>query len=153
MQLCRAIANDCRVPATFGEDATRVRDQGSKKRASMRWCALIILAVGSVLQSGCGTGGMRGIADKRSDFRRFLAMEGDASRYGLRAVRPYFQRANRTEILRAIEGACTGGKEGSSAYNPETKAGYYVNCNPRNRQLLNGYVPVNPRVRPHSNKQ
>ena len=130
-----------------------MQNQSAKQRARMRWCVWVMVALATAFQSGCSTGSVRGIADKRSDFKRFRAMEGDASRYGLRAVRPYFQKANRTEILRAIETACTGSKEGSSSYNPETKAGYYVNCNPHNRQLLNGYVPANPRVRPHSNRQ
>jgi hypothetical protein len=53
-------------------------------------------------------------------------------------------------VLRAIERACTGGRRGSSIYNEKTGAGYYVNCNPRNRQLLNGYVSLTPAARPHS---
>lgn len=92
----------------------------------------------------------RGIADRRSDFRSFLPMEQDPSRDGLKPVRPYFQRANRNEILAAIDRACVGGKSGSSVYEPRTQQGYYVNCNPRNRQLLNGYVSANPRREPHS---
>ena len=103
--------------------------------------------------SGCSRSSERGIADRRSDFKRFIAMEGDPSRYGLRAVRPYFKQANRTQILRAIETACKGSKEGSSDYNPTTKAGYYINCNPRNRQLLNGYVPSDARKRPRSGRE
>lgn len=78
-------------------------------------------------------------------------MTGDPAKYGLKPVRPYFRSANRAEILRAIERACTGDKEGSSIYEPERQAGYYVNCNPTNRQLLNGYVSRDPRRRPRSN--
>lgn len=99
----------------------------------------------------CSGGNQRGIADKRSDFKKFLPMEKPPAEYGLRQVRPFFKRANRAEILRAIEEACVSGgtnKAGSSAYNPATEAGYYVNCNPGNRQLLNGYIPVNARRRP-----
>jgi hypothetical protein len=78
-------------------------------------------------------------------------MEKPPAEYGLRPVRPFFKRANRAEILRTIEGACMGGsKAGSSAYNPATEAGYYVNCTAGNRQLLNGYIPLNARRRPHS---
>ena len=107
-----------------------------------------------LLLAGCSGGNVRGIADKRSDFKRFVPMEKAAAEYGLKQVRPYFKRANRAEILRAIESACVGGrKEGSSAYNPTTQAGYYVNCNPRNRQLLNGYVPLDGRRRPHEQHQ
>ncbi len=116
----------------------------------MKNCVLMIAVLLASLLGGCSTGSERGIADKRSDFKRFMAMEGNATRYGLKTVRPYFKRADRAEILRAINTACTGGKEGSSEYNPSTQAGYYVNCNPRNRQLLNGYVPANARKRPHS---
>lgn len=71
-------------------------------------------------------------------------------------VRPYFKTANRAEILRAIEGACRGvgedgrHKEGSSVFDSAAQTGYYVNCNPENRQLLNGYVPANPAHAPHS---
>lgn len=77
-------------------------------------------------------------------------------RDGLRAVRPYFRTANRAEILRAIERACSGvgqngkRKEGSSVLNEENGSGYYVNCNPENRQLLNGYVPASNSRAPHS---
>ena len=94
--------------------------------------------------------GQRGIADERSDFKSFIPMRQDLSRDGLKPVRPYFKRANRAEILRAIERACTGEKKGSSVFDPRTEAGYYVNCNPRNRQLLNGYIPANARQAPHS---
>lgn len=116
----------------------------------MKHCGLMVVVLLASLVGGCSTGSERGIADKRSDFKRFMAMEGDAARYGLRTVRPYFKTANRAEILRAIQTACTNGKEGSSEYNPSTQAGYYVNCNPRNRQLLNGYIAANARKRPHS---
>lgn len=101
--------------------------------------------------AGCSVvSSQRGIADRRSEFRKFLPMSGDPARYGLKAVRPYFRSANRAEILRAIEAACQGGREGSSIYKPEAQAGYYVNCNPSNRQLLNGYVSRDPRRRPSS---
>ncbi len=69
---------------------------------------------------------------------------------GLKPVKPFFKRANREEVLRAIEHACTGEKKGSSVFNPRTGEGYYVNCNPRNRQLLNGYIPASARQSPHS---
>ena len=93
---------------------------------------------------------VRGIADKRSDFRNFLPMTADPARDGLKAVKPFFRQPNRTEIMQAIERACDGRRTGSSVYEPKTGAGYYVNCNPRNRQLLNGYVPVSSSVQPHS---
>jgi hypothetical protein len=54
------------------------------------------------------------------------------------------------QILRAIERACQSGQSGSSNQDARTGAGYYVNCNPENRHLLNGYVPINPRQQPHS---
>lgn len=98
----------------------------------------------------CSLNSQHGIADRRSDFRKFLPMTGDPARYGLKSVRPFFRAANRAEILRAIESACSGEKEGSSIFHPESQSGYYVNCNPRNRQLLNGYVSADPRRRPHS---
>ena len=98
----------------------------------------------------CAHSGQRGIADRRSDFRKFLPMTGDPARYGLKPVRPYFRSAKRAEILRAIETACSGDKEGASVLKPESQAGYYVNCNPKNRQLLNCYVSRDPRKRPHS---
>ncbi len=105
----------------------------------------------SIALAACSAGNQRGIADKRSDFKRFLPMEKPASEYGLRQVRPFFKRANRAEILHIIEESCTGAaKAGSSAFNPATQAGYYVNCTPGNHQLLNGYVPINARRRPHS---
>ena len=111
---------------------------------------LTCIAVFTLFVSACSPHGQRGIADRRSNFEKFIPMEGDAARYGLKPVRPYFRRANRAQILRAIEGACQGRKEGSSAFNEQTGAGYYINCNPRNRQLLNGYIPSDPRKRPHS---
>ena len=100
--------------------------------------------------SSCSAEGQRGIADKRSNFQSFVPMKQDLARDGLKPVKPYFKRANRQEILRAIERACTGEKKGSSVFNPKTDEGYYVNCNPSNRQLLNGYVPANARQAPHS---
>ena len=121
------------------------------------------LAIALVLLSACGSVGMRGfaenvrgIADKRTDFRKFTPMSGDPGRFGLKAVNPYFKRANRAQILRAIESACrdTGRpdahKRGSSVLNPAAGSGYYVNCNPENRQLLNGYVPASQSQAPHS---
>ena len=110
--------------------------------------AFLLLA----LLASCSSGSQRGIADKRTDFKKFLPMEEDPASHGLKPVRPYFRRPNHIEILHAIEVACAGGKEGSSAYNPVTQSGYYVNCNPRNRQLLNGYIPLDPRRRPHSER-
>jgi hypothetical protein len=113
----------------------------------LRQCALLVVLV----LAGCSVGSsQRGIADRRSEFHRFLPMTGDPARYGLKSVRPFFRSANRAEILRAIEAACQGSKEGSSIYKPEAQAGYYVNCNPNNRQLLNGYVARDPRHRPSS---
>ncbi len=100
--------------------------------------------------AACSLSSQRGIADHRSDFHKFLPMTGDPARYGLKPVRPYFKRANRAEILAAIDAACAGRKEGSSVFRPETQSGYYVNCNPSNRQLLNGYVSRDPRRRPSS---
>ena len=79
-------------------------------------------------------------------------MEGDPAKYGLKAVRPYFKTANRPEVLRAIESTCRGEKAGSSVQNAATGAGYYVNCNPHGRQLLNGYLPLDPHKRPHNNE-
>jgi len=109
---------------------------------------LVALSILTLL-IGCGARNTRGIADKRSAFEKFLPMERDVSAYGLKPVRPFFSRANRAEILRAIEHACQGSKEGSAIYDRRTGAGYYVNCNPRNRQLLNGYIPLDPRKKPH----
>jgi hypothetical protein len=111
----------------------------------------IFLSIVAVLEfAACSTRSQRGIADRRSDFGAFLPMKQDPHRDGLRAVRPHFKKANREEILSAIERACSEGKAGSSVLNPRTGDGYYVNCNPRNRQLLNGYVSVDPTKRPHS---
>jgi hypothetical protein len=114
----------------------------------MRSIVVCALALGL---AACQSAGVHGIADKRSDFRRFLPMTGEASHYGLKSTRPYFKRANRAQILRAIENACQGQhKRGQSVFNPATGSGYYVNCNPENRQLLNGYVAENPATAPHS---
>ncbi len=77
-------------------------------------------------------------------------MKADPARDGLKLAKPYFRQPDRAQIMRAIERACDGRRTGSSVYDPRTGAGYYVNCNPRNRQLLNGYVPVNPSEQPHS---
>jgi hypothetical protein len=114
---------------------------------SARALFLIILNVAFV---ACSASGQRGIADKRSNFESFLPMKQDSSRDGLRRVKPYFKRANREQILRAVERACAGQKSGSSIYDARTGSGYYVNCNPRNRQLLNGYASSNPSHEPHS---
>ena len=104
-----------------------------------------------MILAACTPAGVRGIADKRNDFRKFTPMTGDPARYGLKPVRPYFKRANRAQILRAIELACQGGrKRGSSMLNPAANSGYYVNCNPENRQLLNGYIPSSPSQSPRS---
>jgi len=103
-----------------------------------------------LILTACSANSQRGIADKRSDFRKFLPMTGDPARYGLKPVKPYFKTANRAEILHAIDGACTGRKEGSSVFEPQLQAGYYVNCNSSNRQLLNGFVSRDPRRRPSS---
>ena len=109
-----------------------------------------LLLAGAMLPS-CGGQNVRGIADKRSDFRKFIPMAGNPSRDGLRPVRPFFKRADRSQILRAIESACAGEhKRGSSVSHPENGSGYYVNCNPQNRQLLNGYIAANAREAPHS---
>jgi hypothetical protein len=110
---------------------------------------LIVIAL-LAAASACSREETRGIADKRSDYRNFLPMKQDVARDGLKSVKPYFHRADRTEIIRAIERACDGRRSGSSVYDPRTEAGYYVNCNPRNRQLLNGYVPLNPSEQPRS---
>jgi hypothetical protein len=115
----------------------------------MKWIAAWLLPIVFLLVA-CSHSGQRGIADRRSDFRKFLPMTGDPARYGLKPVRPYFRTAKRAEILRAIETACTGDKEESSIFKRESQAGYYVNCNPKNRQLLNGYVARDARRRPHS---
>lgn len=114
--------------------------------ARRRVCAIVV----GLMLAACSLNSERGIADRRSDFRKFLPMTGDPMKYGVKPVRPYFKRANRAEILRAIEAACTGRKEGSSVFEPAAQSGYYVNCNPSNRQLLNGYVSRDPRKRPSS---
>jgi len=111
---------------------------------------LAFVLVFALALSACSPRGQRGIADRRSNFEKFIPMEGDPGQYGLKPVRPYFQRANRAQILRAIETACQGRKEGSSGFNERTGGGYYINCNPRNRQFLNGYIPSDPRRKPHS---
>ncbi|MGC2659718.1 MAG: hypothetical protein WA324_17300 [Bryobacteraceae bacterium] len=103
-----------------------------------------------VALAACSGSKQRGIADKRTNFAKFLPMEGDPHRYGLRTVRPRFSNGDRSGVEHAIASACQGGKEGSSDFNPRSDEGYYVNCNPRNRQLLNGYVPVDPAHMPHS---
>lgn len=111
----------------------------------------IAIAIAFCMVAACAGRDVRGIADKRSDFKQFLPMKGDAAHYGLRTVKPFFPRANRAEIMRAIENACRDTrKRGSSVYNEERQAGYYVNCNPQNRQLLNGYVPATSREAPRS---
>ena len=116
---------------------------------------VITVALLSLVLGACGSSGQnggRGIADKRSDFSKFLPMSADPTRDGLKPVEPFFRRADRTEILRAVQKACAGGehKRGSSVYNEARHAGYYVNCNPENRQLLNGYVSANAREAPRS---
>jgi len=117
---------------------------------------VILLAAIFLTSAACSSANERGIADKRSDFQKFLPMSGDPAKDGLKAVQPYFKSVNRAQILRAIENACRGAgangrrKEGSSDFNPSTGAGYYVNCNPENRQLLNGYVPAKGSRAPHS---
>jgi hypothetical protein len=115
-------------------------------------CLIVPALVALLLGSACSSRNreLRGIADKRSEFSGFLPMKADPARDGLKAVKPYFQRASRAEILRAIERACVGGRTGSSIYDEQRHAGYYVNCNPKNRQLLNGYVAANPSEQPHS---
>lgn len=111
----------------------------------------VLLTVGVLAMTACSSAeGQRGVADQRSHFAQFIPMRQDPARDGLKEVRPFFNHANRTEIMRAIEHACVGDKAGSSVYDPRSGRGYYVNCNPRNRQLLNGYVPSNPRREPHS---
>lgn len=77
-------------------------------------------------------------------------MKTDPARDGLKAVKPYFRASDPAGVRKAIERACDGRRRGSSVYDERTGAGYYVNCNARNRQLLNGYVSAQPRVQPHS---
>ncbi len=121
----------------------------------MKSTVILLLAI-FLTSAACSSGNERGIADKRSNFEKFLPMTADPALDGLKIVRPFFRTANRAQILRAIEKACSGvgedgqRKKGSSVFNPAGDAGYYVNCNPENRQLLNGYVPANPRSAPHS---
>lgn len=100
--------------------------------------------------AACSRNAARGIADRRSNFEKFLPMEQDPTHYGLRPVKPYFTHADRGELQRAFRNACTQGKQASSVFDEATNRGYYVNCDPRNFQLLNGYVPLNPGVQPHS---
>ena len=103
-----------------------------------------------VVAGGCSAQNDRGVADKRSNFEKFLPMKGDPSHYGLKEVKPFFKASRRTDVLRAMERVCQGAKKGGSVFDPRSGSGYYVNCNPENRQLLNGYVPANPKVRPRS---
>lgn len=101
--------------------------------------------------TGCSVGSERGIADKRSDFRRFIPTSEDPTSHSLGAVEPFFRDVDRGRILSIIEKACAvRGKRGSAVYDERRHAGYYVNCNPDNRQLLNGYVPANSKEAPHS---
>ncbi|MBV8897672.1 MAG: hypothetical protein JO051_14260 [Acidobacteriaceae bacterium] len=111
---------------------------------------LAVLATFCLAPVGCTHRDQRGIADKRTNFERFMPMTGDPAHYGLKPARPFFRVANRAQILRAIERACQNGRQGSSVQDERTGGGYYVNCNPENRQLLNGYLPTNPRREPHS---
>lgn len=112
----------------------------------IRYCAAILF----LAATACSATDSHGVADKRSDFTQFVPMHTDPGRDGLKEVRAYFRRANRSEIIGVIEHACAGGRAGRSVYDEKTGAGYYVNCNPHNKQLLNGYVSANPRVEPHS---
>jgi hypothetical protein len=100
--------------------------------------------------TSCSAGSARGIADSRTEYKQFLPMKADPAKDGLKPVKPYFRQSDRAGVLRAIERACDGRQRGSSVYDERTGAGYYVNCNPRNRQLLNGYVSAQPKVQPHS---
>jgi hypothetical protein len=108
------------------------------------------LAFTVAVSVACTHTDQRGIADKRTNFEHFLPMTADPAHYGLKLVRPFFRVANRTEILRAIAHACQNGQSGSSVQDPRTGGGYYVNCNPENKQLLNGFLPSSPRQEPHS---
>ena len=121
-----------------------MNDNFSMKRITAAVAALTLIT------AACTHRDQRGIADRRTNFEKFLPMTGDPARYGLRLARPYFHTANRMQILRAIERACQDGQSGSSVQDPRTGAGYYVNCNPHNHELLNGYVPANQRQQPHS---
>src|SRR6478735_484450 len=100
-------------------------------RRSFRRAALALVLL--VAAASCSMQDGRGIADSRSDFRGFTPMKADPARDGLRPVRPYFRAADRAGVLKAIERACDGRRRGSSVYDRRTGAGYYVNCNPRNR--------------------
>jgi hypothetical protein len=111
---------------------------------------LAVLVTLALSTTACTHRDQRGIADKRTNFAKFLPMTSDPGRYGLKPIRPFFRVANRMQILRAIERACQSGQSGSSFQDERTGGGYYVNCNPENRQLLNGYAPSNPRQQPHS---
>jgi hypothetical protein len=112
---------------------------------------LLSFSFALLMVTGCSVGSERGIADKRSDFRRFIPMTEDPSSHGLRAVEPFFRNVDRGRILSAIERGCAiRGKRGSAVYDERRHAGYYVNCNPDNRQLLNGYVPANSKKAPYS---
>lgn len=113
---------------------------------------LAALAAFAMMFTACTHREQRGIADKRTNFERFLPMTGDPVHYGLRPVRPFFRTANRAQLLRAIERACHGAETGSSVQDPRTGGGYYVNCNPENRQLLNGYIASNPSRQPRSGR-
>jgi hypothetical protein len=117
-------------------------------RTALRLICIVVFACGGIVS--CARQETRGIADARSDFRQFLPMKADPARDGLKPVKPYFRQSDRAGVLRAIERACDGRRRGSSVYDERTGAGYYVNCNPRNRQLLNGYVSLNRAVQPHS---
>jgi len=117
-------------------------------RRSLRRAVLALLFL--IAAASCSTHDARGIADSRSNYRGFTPMKADPARDGLRPVKPYFRATDRAGVLKAIERACDGRRRGSSVYDERTGAGYYVNCNPRNRQLLNGYVSLNPKVQPHS---
>lgn len=103
-----------------------------------------------ILVTACTPSGKRGIADKRTNFQQFLPMKSNPERDGLKPVKPYFRVPVRSEILREIQHACAGGKRGSSVFDPARGTGFYVNCNPENRQLLNGYVPLSAGQQPHS---
>ena len=116
----------------------------------MKRIAIFLTTSLLLMAAACSGGDQHGVADKRSDFKSFIPMNQDPARDGLKPVKPYFKRASRDEILRAIERACVGEKKGSSVFEPRTGEGYYVNCSSRNRQLLNGYVPANARQAPHS---
>ena len=113
----------------------------------MRLPKAVLIAFLLAVLSSCASPDERGIADTRSEFGKFLPIPHAVASYDLKPVKPFFKRANRAEILRAIDHACQGSKGGSSIYDERTGAGYYVNCNPRNRRLLNGYSPLDPKKR------